>query len=60
LARYVERLVLDGRMGTIRAMFVAQSITPQAVILARSRNIETIEVDYDGLRDAESSTLRLF
>ena len=41
-------------------MFVAQSITPQARILARSRNIETLEVDYDGLREAESSTLRLF
>jgi RecB family endonuclease NucS len=60
LARYVERLVLDGRFGGVRAMFVAQSITPQARVLAMSRNIETIEVDYDGLRDAESSTLRLF
>ena len=60
VARYVERLLLDGRFGSIRAMFVAQSITTQARILARSRNIETIEVDYDGLRDAESSTLRLF
>ena len=60
LARYVERLMLDGRLGTIRAMLVAQSITPQARILARTRNIETLEVDYDGLREAESSTLRLF
>jgi RecB family endonuclease NucS len=60
LARYVERLVLDGRFGGVRAMFVAQSITPQARVLAMSRNIETIEVDYDGLREIESSTLRLF
>jgi hypothetical protein len=60
LGRYVERLMLDGRFGAIRAMFVAQSITPQARILAMSRNIETIEVDYDGLREIESSTLRLF
>ena len=60
LARYVERLILDGRFGPIRAMFVAQSITPQARILAMSRNIETLEVDYDGLREIESSTLRLF
>jgi endonuclease len=60
LARYVERLTLDGRMRSIRAILVAQSITPQARILARSRNIETLEVDYDGLREAESSTLRLF
>ena len=60
LARYVERLTLDGRLGIIRAMLVAQSITPQARILAQSRNIETLEVDYDGLREAESSSLRLF
>ena len=60
LARYVERLMLDGRLGAIRALLVAQSITPQARVLARSRNIETIEVDYDGLRAVESSTLRLF
>ncbi len=60
LARYVERLMLDGRLGAVRAMYVAQSITPQARILARSRNIETLEVDYDGLRDAESTSLRLF
>ena len=60
LARYVERLALDGRMKSIRAILVAQSITPQARILARSRNIETLEVDYEGLREAESSTLRLF
>jgi hypothetical protein len=60
LARYVERLTLDGRLGVLRAMLVAQSITPQARILARSRNIEPLEVDYDGLRVAESSTLRLF
>ena len=60
LARYAERLMLDGRLGSIRAMFVAQSITPQARVLAMSRNIETLEVDYDGLREIESSTLRLF
>jgi hypothetical protein len=60
LARYVERLMLDGRFGFIRAIFVAQSITPQARVLAMSRNIETLEVDYDGLREIESSTLRLF
>ena len=60
LARYVERLTLDGRLGVIRAILVAQSITPQARILAQSRNIETVEVDYDGLREAESRSLRLF
>ena len=60
LARYVERLNLDGRLGLIRAMFVAQSITPQARTLAQIRNIEALEVDYDGLREVESRALRLF
>ena len=60
LARYVERLTLDGRPGLIRAMLVAQSITPQARILAQARNIETLEMDYDGLREVESRALRLF
>ena len=60
LARYVEWLTLDGRLGLVRAMLVAQSITPQARILAHIRNIETVEVDYDGLREVESRALRLF
>ena len=60
LARYVEVLSRDGRLGLIRAMFVAQSITPQARLLAQIRNIETLEVDYDGLREVESRALRLF
>lgn len=60
LTRYLERLALDDRVGQVRGMFVAQSITPQARLWARARNIEAIEVDYDGLREAESTTLRLF
>ena len=38
----------------------AQSITPQARVLAESRGIEAIEVDYDGLREVEDAELRLF
>jgi hypothetical protein len=60
LARYLERLGNDPRLGPIRGMFVAQAITPQAQVLAGSRGIEAIEVDYDGLRDAEDTELRLF
>jgi RecB family endonuclease NucS len=60
LYRYLERLNLDSRRAPVRGMFVAQSITPQAQLLAESRGIETIEVDYDGLREAESVSLRLF
>ena len=60
LARYLERLGNDPRLGPIRGMFVAQAITPQAQVLAESRGIEAIEVDYDGLRDAEDTEFRLF
>jgi len=60
LARYLERLGNDPRLGPIRGMLVAQAITPQAQVLAGSRGIEAIEVDYDGLRDAEDTEFRLF
>ncbi|HEX2153723.1 MAG TPA: endonuclease NucS [Acidimicrobiia bacterium] len=60
LRRYVERLDLDPRLAPVRAMLVAQSIAPQARILAEAREVEAIEVDYDGLREIESSRPRLF
>ena len=60
LARYLERLDNDPRLAPVRGMFAAQSITPQARVLAEARGIEAIEVDYDGLREAEDTELRLF
>jgi len=60
VARYVERLNLDSRLAPVRGLFVAQSITPQARTLADARGVETIEVDYDGLREIESNELTLF
>jgi RecB family endonuclease NucS len=60
LARYLERLGTDPRLGRLRGILVAQSITPQAMVLAEARGIESIEVDYDGLREIEDAELRLF
>ncbi len=60
LSRYLERLGNDPRLDAIRGMLVAQSITPQAFVLAGARGIEAIEVDYDGLREIEDTELRLF
>lgn len=60
LARYVERLELDSRLAPVRGIFAAQTITPQARTLAEARGVEAIEVDYDGLREVESSHLTLF
>lgn len=60
LARYIERLDLDSRLSPVRGIFAAQKITPQARVLAVSRGIEAIEVDYEGLREVEDTELRLF
>lgn len=60
LSRYLERLKLDGRMGKVRGMLVAQTIAPQARLLAQARGFDAREVDYDGLREAESREMRLF
>lgn len=60
LARYLERLNLDGRLAPVRGVFVAQLIAPQAKVLAEARGVGWLEVDYDELRGIESNRLRLF
>ncbi len=60
LTRYIERLKLDSSLGQIRGMFVAQSVKPQAKVLAESRGFQWIEVDYDELRSLAPDELRLF
>ena len=60
LARYLERLDNDPRLAPVRGIFAAQSIAPQARVMAEARDIEAIEVDYDGLREVEDTELRLF
>lgn len=60
LTRYLERLSLDPMLRPIRGVFVAQIIKPQAKVLAASRGIDCVEVDYDELRGIESTELRLF
>ncbi len=60
LTRYLERLERDPSLRGVRGIFVAQVIKPQAKVLARSRDIACVEVDYDELRGIESPELRLF
>ncbi len=60
LTRYLEFLNRDPLLRPVRGMFVAQSIKPQAKVLAGDRRIATVEVDYDELRGIESNELRLF
>ena len=60
LSRYLERLDRDPTLRPVRGMFVAQVVKPQARVLAESRDIGWVEVDYDELRGIESDELRLF
>jgi RecB family endonuclease NucS len=60
LARYLERLDRDPTLRPVRGIFVAQQIKPQAKVLADSRGIVCVEVDYDELRGIESDVLKLF
>jgi RecB family endonuclease NucS len=60
LARYLERLDLDGRLRPVRGIFAAQTIKPQAKVLAKARGITCVEVDYDLLRGIEKDHLTLF
>lgn len=60
LTRYLADLANDPTLGTIRGMFVAQSIKPQARTLAESRGIACVEVDYDDLRGRKPDDWRLF
>lgn len=60
LSRYIERLRLDSSLGEVRGVFVAQSIKPQAKVVAESRGFVWVEVDYDELRGMAPDELRLF
>jgi RecB family endonuclease NucS len=60
LARYLERLDLDPTLRPVRGVFVAQVVKPQARVLATSRGIECVEVDYDDLRGIERAQGALF
>lgn len=60
LARYIERLHLDSSLGTVRGVFVAQSVKPQAKVLAEARGFRVVEVNYDELRGMRPDDLTLF
>lgn len=60
LTRYMADLANDPSLGTLRGMFVAQSIKPQARTLAESRGFTCVEVDYDELRGKKSDDWTLF
>jgi len=60
LARYLERMDRDPMLRGVRGVYVAQVVKPQAKVLAESRGIAWVEVDYDVLRGARVADLTLF
>ncbi len=60
LTRYLDRLNRDPSLRPVRGILVAQVVKPQARVLAESRGIDWVEVDYDELRGLEPDALRLF
>ncbi len=60
LTRYLELMNRDPLMGTVKGIFAAQLIKPQARVLAEDRGIECVIVDYDALRGIDHAEDRLF
>ena len=60
LARYLERIHLDPAFESCRGVLAAQTIKPQARVLAQARGIECVEVDLAVLRGEREPDLKLF
>jgi endonuclease len=60
LTRYLERIRRDPAFAACRGVLVAQTIKPQARVLAQGRAIECVEVDLAVLRGEREPDLRLF
>ena len=60
LTRYLDRIRIDPAFAACRGVLAAQTIKPQARVLANSRGIECVEVDLAVLRGEREPDLRLF
>jgi len=60
LTRYLDRIRIDPAFAACRGVLAAQTIKPQARVLANSRGIECVEVDLAVLRGEREPELRLF
>ncbi len=60
ITRYLERLRTDTQFLSCRGILAAQTIKPQARVLAESRGIACVEVDLAVLRGEREPELRLF
>jgi len=60
LTRYLERIRLDPALGECRGVLAAQTVKPQARVLAEARGIAWVEVDLAVLRGEREPALTLF
>ncbi|MGO9488957.1 MAG: endonuclease NucS [Solirubrobacteraceae bacterium] len=60
LTRYLDRIRLDPAMGSCRGILAAQTMKPQAIVLAGARGIDCVEVDLEVLRGEREPDLTLF
>jgi endonuclease len=60
LTRYLELLNRDPLLAPVTGIFAAQEIKPQARTLAQDRGIRCVVLDYEALRGADDTSLRLF
>ncbi len=60
LTRYLERIRADPAFATCRGVLAAQTIKPQARVLAAGRGIDCVEVDLAVLRGDREPELKLF
>jgi RecB family endonuclease NucS len=60
LTRYLERIRIDPGMADCRGVLAAQTVKPQARVLAESRGIAWVEVDLAVLRGEKKPDLTLF
>jgi RecB family endonuclease NucS len=60
LSRYLERIRLDPAMTSCRGILAAQSIKPQARVLAAARGLDCVEIDLAVLRGERVPDLTLF
>ncbi len=60
LTRYCDLLNRDPLLAPVRGIFAAQTITPQARVLAQDRGFECLILDYDEMKGTEDDFLRLF
>jgi RecB family endonuclease NucS len=60
LTRYLERIRLDPALHSCRGVLAAQTLRPQARVLAQARGIACVEVDLAVLRGEREPELKLF